>query len=322
MTSPVTPADDEPLRLRRDGAVLTLTLNRPARLNAISYAMFARLPGLLAELAGAAAAGGLRALVLRGAGSRAFSAGADISEFQAIRATKEQTAAYDAAVVAAEEALASFPLPTVAAVHGDCYGGGCALAIACDVRFAAAGARFAITPAKLGIVYPLRGTKRLVDLVGPSRAKIILMTGADFGAARAQALGLVDEVFPDPDALDAGVHAFTALLGSRSGVTQRAAKQTIARILDGADRDDAAHAALQAAALDSPDYAEGVRAFLERRPPVFGLSGRSQPHPFGMLGLLISVIPAAGHRDRSRPAPPPPRKAGAVARPAARVRGT
>ena len=260
--------EDHRLQLTRDGAVATLTINRPERLNALSYAMFARLPGLLAQLR-AEAAGGLRALVLRGAGARAFSAGADISEFQAIRATKEQTAAYDDAVLAAEEAVASFPVPTIAAVHGACYGGGCALAIACDVRFAAAGARFAITPAKLGIVYPLGSTKRLVDLVGPSRAKIILMTGADFGAPRAQALGLVDEVFSDPDTLDAGVRAFTALLSSRSGVTQRAAKQTVARILDGAGRDDAAHAALRTAALDSPDYAEGVRAFLERRPPVF-----------------------------------------------------
>lgn len=256
----------EPLLLSRDGPVATLTLNRPARLNAISYAMFARLPELLAA---AAAEPGLRALVLRGAGSRAFSAGADITEFAAIRSTTEQTAAYDTAVVAAEEAFATFPVPTVAAVQSDCYGGGCALAVACDVRFAAAAARFAVTPAKLGIVYPLGGTKRLVDLVGPSRAKIILMSGADYSATQAQAFGLVDEVFDDPAALDTGVREFIALLTTRSGVTQRAVKQTVARILDGVSRDDEAHAALRAAALDSPDYAEGVRAFLERRPPAF-----------------------------------------------------
>ena len=259
--------DAEPLLLTRDGAVATLTINRPQRLNAITYAMFSALPALLGE---AAALPGLRALVLRGAGTRAFSAGADIAEFATARSTKEQTAAYDDAVLAAEEALASFPVPTIAAVHGDCYGGGCALAIACDIRFAAAGARFAITPAKLGLVYPLRGTKRLVDLVGPSRAKIILMSGADYGAAQAQSFGLADEVFTDPAALDVGVREFTALLAARSGVTQRAVKETIARILDGTTHDDAAHAELRASALASPDYAEGVRAFLERRPPVFG----------------------------------------------------
>jgi enoyl-CoA hydratase/carnithine racemase len=258
---------NNPLLLTRDGAVATVTINRPARLNALTYAMFAQFPELLNE---AAALPGLRALVLRGAGDRAFSAGADISEFETMRMTREQAAAYDDAVLAAEEALAAFPVPTIAAVHGHCYGGGCALAIACDVRFAAAGARFAITPAKLGIVYPLGGTKRLVDLVGPSRAKIILMSGADYSAAQAQAFGLADEVFPDPAALDAGVRDFTELLAARSGVTQRAVKVTVARILGGVTRDDEVHAELRAAALASPDYAEGVRAFLERRPPAFG----------------------------------------------------
>src|SRR6202000_3416645 len=101
----------------------------------------------------------------------------------------------------------------LAALHAHCCGGVCALAVACDVRFADPGARFAITPAKLGLVYPLRATKRLVDLVGPSRAKIILMSGAEFDAARAQSLGLVDEVAGD---LDAAIAEFTGLLASRS----------------------------------------------------------------------------------------------------------
>ncbi|HEY0933949.1 MAG TPA: enoyl-CoA hydratase-related protein [Trebonia sp.] len=259
--------DAEPLLLTREDTVATLTLNRPQRLNAVTFDMFTQLPKLLAE---AAAMPGIRALVLRGAGTRAFSAGADISEFETTRTTSEQAAAYDDAVLAAEEAVATFPAPTIAAVHGHCYGGGCALAVACDVRFAAAAARFAITPAKLGIVYPLRATKRLVDLVGPSRAKIILMSGADYSAAQAQAFGLADEVFDDPAALDAGVREFTALLAARSGVTQRAVKRSVDRILDGVTRDDEAHAGLRDSALSSPDYAEGVRAFLERRPPAFG----------------------------------------------------
>ena len=257
----------DPLLLTRDGAVATLTINRPERLNALSYAMYTQLPKLVAE---AAAMPGIRALVLRGAGTRAFSAGADISEFKTTRTTREQGATYDDAVRAAEESIAAFPSPTIAAVHGHCYGGGCALAIACDIRFAAAGARFAITPAKLGLVYPLRATKRLVDLVGPSRAKIILMSGADYSAAQARAFGLADEVYEDPAALDAAVREFTALLAARSGVTQRAVKETIARIMDGITHDDESHAQLRESALNSPDYAEGVRAFLERRPPVFG----------------------------------------------------
>jgi len=255
------------LRIERRAGAVHVTFERPQRHNAFTEAMYAALHDLCDELAADAS---VRALVLRGAGERAFSAGADISEFGVTRSTKRQAAAYDDAVLAAEEALARFPVPTIAVVHGHCYGGGCTLAIACDVRFAAAAARFAITPAKLGIVYPLRSTKRLVDLVGPSRAKIILMTGADYDASQAQRFGLVDEVFPDAAALAAGTSAFTALLSARSGVTQRAAKQTVARILDGVTRDDAAHRALRGDALDSPDYAEGVRAFLERRPPAFG----------------------------------------------------
>jgi enoyl-CoA hydratase/carnithine racemase len=257
-----TPTDT--LLLHRDGPVATLTINRPDRLNAVTFAMFSRLPALLAE---AEAAGGVRVLVLRGAGRKSFSAGADISEFETARTTPEQAAVYDDAVLAAEEALATFPAPTIAAIHGHCYGGGCALALACDLRFASSGARFAITPAKLGIVYPLRATKRLVNAVGPSRAKYILMSGIDIDAARAAAIGLVDEVDDD---VDAAVSEFAELLATRSGITQRAAKQTIARILDGATADDDAQAALRDASLASPDYAEGVRAFLERRPPKFG----------------------------------------------------
>jgi enoyl-CoA hydratase/carnithine racemase len=254
----------EPLLLDRDGPVATLTINRPDRLNALTYAMFTSLPKLLAE---AASMDGVRALVLRGAGRRSFSAGADISEFETARTTPDQAAAYDDAILKAEEALATFPAPTIAAIHGHCYGGGCALAIACDLRFAASGARFAITPAKLGIVYPLRGTKRLVDLVGPSRAKFILMSGNDIDAARAAEIGLVDEVHDD---VDGAVAELTATLAARSGVTQRAVKLTVDRILDGTTTDDGTHAALREAALASPDYAEGVRAFLERRSPRFG----------------------------------------------------
>lgn len=255
------------LTLGRDGPAAILTINRPDRLNAVTFGMFRRLPALLAE---AAAQPPARVLVLRGAGTKSFSAGADIGEFAAVRSTPEQALAYDEAVLAAEEALAAFPAPTIAAVHGYCYGGGCGLALACDVRFAARSARFAITPAKLGLIYPLRSTKRLVDVVGPSRAKIMLMAGTDYDAPRAREFGLVDEVFEDPGSLDAGVREFAALLASRSAVTQRGVKETVARIVDGASADDESHAALRAAALASPDYAEGVRAFLERRSPDFG----------------------------------------------------
>ncbi|WP_300612479.1 enoyl-CoA hydratase-related protein [Trebonia sp.] len=252
------------LLLGRAASAAILTINRPERHNALTFDMFRRLPGMLAAAAGLP---GVRALVLRGAGTRSFSAGADITEFAAVRATADQGAAYDEAVTAAEEAIAGFPHPTIAQIHGYCYGGGCGLALACDVRYAAPDARFAITPAKLGIVYPLRSTKRLVDLVGPSRAKIILMSGAELDAGRALSLGLVDEVADDPGR---AVAEFAALLAARSAVTQRAVRHTVQRILDGQSFDDEEQGRLRAAALAGPDYAEGVRAFLERRPPSFG----------------------------------------------------
>jgi enoyl-CoA hydratase/carnithine racemase len=251
------------LLLDRDGAVATLTINRPERRNALTLGMFGRISALVED---AAHMPGIRALVLRGAGDQAFSAGADIAEFEVVRATAEQAAAYDETVSSAEDALESFPGPTIAAIQGYCYGGGCNLALACDVRFASADARFAITPAKLGLVYPLRSTKRLVDLVGPSRAKIILMTGAEFDARRALSFGMIDEVADD---LDEAVSGFTALLATRAPATQRAVKEAVRRILDGVSHDDAEHAALRDAALAGPDYAEGVRAFLERRSPRF-----------------------------------------------------
>ena len=264
-TQPMAPSETDTLLLDRDGPVATLTINRPARLNAVTFAMFSRLPALLAE---AKAMAGVRVLVLRKVqASKSFSAGADISQFATARTTPQQAAVYDNAVLAAEEALATFPAPTIAAIAGHCYGGGCALALACDLRFASSGARFAITPAKLGIVYPLRATRRLIDAVGPSRAKFILMSGLDIDAARAAAIGLVDEVDDD---VDAAVGEFAAILAGRSSVTQRAVEQTVARVLDGATADDDAQAALRDAALASPDYAEGVGAFLEHRPPKFG----------------------------------------------------
>jgi enoyl-CoA hydratase/carnithine racemase len=255
---------DQTLLLGQDGTVATLTINRPERRNALTYAMFERIPSLVAE---AAEIPGVRALVLRGAGGQAFSAGADIAEFERIRSTPDQAEGYDQVVSAAEDALESFPAPVIAAISGYCYGGGCNLALACDIRFAAAGARFAITPAKLGLVYPLRSTKRLVDLVGPSRAKIILMSGSEFDAGRAQSFGLVDEVCEDADQ---AVAEFTALLATRAPGTQRAVKDAVNRIVDGVTRDDERHAQLRAAALAGPDYAEGVRAFMERRAPAFG----------------------------------------------------
>ncbi|MFJ9811821.1 enoyl-CoA hydratase/isomerase family protein [Streptomyces sp. NPDC101158] len=231
--------------------VATLVITNPAKRNAMTAGMWRSLPGLLAPLAADPA---VRALVLTGAGET-FCAGADISTLRE-PGDEQQTLA-----VRAEEALAAFPKPTLAAIRGFCVGGGSQLAAACDLRFAEEGTRFGVTPAKLGIVYPASSTRRLASLVGPAAAKHLLFSAELIDTERALRTGLVDEVLPVGE-LDKRVAEFTRTLVSRSLLTQAAAKE----FADGrADRD--AHWAEQA--RGSGDTAEGVAAFLERRPPRF-----------------------------------------------------
>ncbi|MER5429862.1 enoyl-CoA hydratase-related protein [Streptomyces sp. NPDC002588] len=231
--------------------VATVVLHHPAKRNAMTAAMWAALPPLLDGLA---ADDGVRALVVTGAGGT-FCAGADISTLRGSADEAQQLA------VQAEEALAAFPKPTLAAVKGHCVGGGAQLAVACDLRFAEEGSLFGVTPAKLGIVYPASATRRLVALVGPATAKYLLFSGELIDTPRALRTGLVDEMLP-ADELDKRVEEFTRVLVSRSQLTQAAAKE----FANGrTDRD--AHWAAQA--RGSGDTAEGVAAFLERREPRF-----------------------------------------------------
>ncbi|MFE2510861.1 enoyl-CoA hydratase/isomerase family protein [Streptomyces naganishii] len=232
-------------------AVATVVVRNPAKRNAMTAAMWRALPPLLERLA---ADPGVRALVLTGADGT-FCAGADISTLRGSPQEAQRLA------VLAEEALAAFPKPTLAAVRGHCVGGGAQLAAACDLRFAEAGALFGVTPAKLGIVYPASSTRRLVSLVGPATAKYLLFSGELIDAERALRTGLADEVLPEGE-LDERVAQFARILVSRSQLTQAAAKE----FADGrTDRD--AHWAKQAGFAG--DTEEGVAAFLERRAPRF-----------------------------------------------------
>ncbi|MFJ5897234.1 enoyl-CoA hydratase/isomerase family protein [Streptomyces sp. NPDC093064] len=237
-------------------AVATVMVHHPAKRNAMTAAMWRALPPLLDGLA---ADPGVRALVLTGSGAT-FCAGADISTLRGSPREAQRLAGQ------AEEALAAFPKPTLAAVRGYCVGGGAQLAAACDLRFAEAGALFGVTPAKLGIVYPASSTRRLVSLVGPATAKYLLFSGELIDAERALRTGLVDEVLPEGE-LAKRITEFTRILTARSQLTQAAAKE----FADGrTDRD--AHWTKQAQASD--DTAEGVAAFLERRTPRFTWSVR------------------------------------------------
>ncbi|MEV5242833.1 enoyl-CoA hydratase-related protein [Streptomyces cinnamoneus] len=242
------------LRLSVADATATVRITNPAKRNAMTTDMWRALPGLLDRCAADPA---VRVLVLTGEGDT-FCAGADISSL-----TDDGGEASRHLAIAAEEALAAFPKPTLAAVRGYCVGGGCQLAAACDLRFAAEGSSFGITPARLGIVYAASSTRRLVDLVGPATAKYLLFSAELIDAGRALRTGLVDEVWPE-QALDGRVAEFARVLASRSHLTQAAAKEFAAGPA-GADR----IAYWTEQARISGDGAEGAAAFLERRQPRF-----------------------------------------------------
>lgn len=247
------------LRLVIDGPCAELRIDRPERRGAFDLAMWRALPGLLAE---AAATPGVRLLLLRSAVPGMFSAGADIAELLARSGDPAWRADNQAALFAAQHALTRTPLPSIAFVDGDCIGGGCGLALACDLRVATPRARFGITPARLGLVYPFHDTKLLVDLVGPARAKRLLFTGQLIDAAEAERIGLVDLVADTPDAL-------TAPILAASPHSVREAKAMVRRVLDGQADEDAATGAIFAKAFTLPDFAEGTAAFAQKRPPRF-----------------------------------------------------
>lgn len=247
------------LTLVRDGALARIRIDRAAKRNAFDQAMWEALPARVAE---AVAAPGVRALILESATPGMFCAGADIAELLARSGDAGWRAANQAAINRAQHELTRAAVPTIAFVDGDCVGGGCGLALACDLRVATPRARFGITPAKLGLVYPLHDTKLLVDLVGPAQAKRILFTGQLLDAGEAHRIGLVDLLADGPEAL-------AGAIASVSPHSTRQAKAMIRRILDGQVADDAETLALFAEAFTLPDFREGVTAFTEKRPPAF-----------------------------------------------------
>jgi len=254
----------ETLKVAVEGDVATLTLNRPEKKNALTLAMWTALPGVLARVAADARA---RVLVVRGAG-RTFAAGADIGEFETVYATPDSTRFYFDRVAEAMEALAAFDKPTLARIEGACVGGGLGLALACDLRLAATDATLALTPGKLGLVYSLPDTRRLVQAVGLSRAKDILFTGRLIQADEALAIGLVDALHA-PDALEAAVADKAGQIAAASQWTARRAKRIVQLIADGETADTEVTARWLVEAVEGEDFREGRDAFLGKRKPAF-----------------------------------------------------
>jgi enoyl-CoA hydratase/carnithine racemase len=252
--------------VERAGSVATVVFNRPRMRNAISFAMWteiARVTRLLGE------DDDVRAVVYRGAGRQAFASGADISEFEEQRKDRESSERYGAATEAAYTAIRRCPKPTVAMIFGYCMGGAMAVAMACDLRFAASGSRFGIPAARLNIIYPSSSVGQLVDLVGPAYAKDILYSARAVEDAEALAMGFIQRLVPVDD-LEEVTYAYLRGVADNAPLSVKGSKLTVELYLEGLDDERRRRLrALSVEAYESQDYKEGTRAFLEKRPPRF-----------------------------------------------------
>ncbi len=253
------------IRLEKDGDLAFVVIDRPDKLGALSQAMWLALPAIAAEIDADPA---IKVAVVKGSVEKAFSAGADISEFEVLNTDAALRDASRAAITGGLRALSRIAKPTIAMVRGICMGGGCAIALTCDIRIASPEAKLGIPPAKLGLAYTLEDMKQLVDVVGPSHAKSMMFTGRAVPAAEALAIGLVNAVHPLDD-IEAETREFAAQIARNSQFSVRALKRVIGLIADGADAETEESWKLVLDAYEGEDYREGVAAFLGKRPAKF-----------------------------------------------------
>jgi enoyl-CoA hydratase/carnithine racemase len=240
--------------------VATVTLNRPAARNAMTLSMWKDVARIFRDLGEKR---DVRTIILTGAGGN-FSVGADVSEFSVVRSSARDSTEYEIAVDASSGAIAGAPQPVVAVIEGYCLGGGCHLAMACDFRFAGPTAQLGIPSANLSIVYGVHSTKRLLALVGLTRAKRLLYTAERLNASEAMSIGLVDRVNEDPRD---EARAFAAKIAEKAPLSIAGAKY----ILNQASMGDSGALAQELIdhASDSDDYREARSAFAEKRRPAF-----------------------------------------------------
>ena len=259
-------ATTERVKTWLDGAALHIRFNNPAKHNALSLDMWEAIPALLGK---AAADDNVRMVVFSGEGGKSFVSGADISQFEDLRAQKEAVKKYE---VVAEEALQGiyhFEKPTLAWIKGYCIGGGLNVAISCDLRIASSDSTFSVPATRLGLGYRFSAMKNLTDLVGPGAAKDIFFTARRLDANEALRLGLVNRV-AEPDGMQALLEEYTRAIGTGAPLTIKAGKRIIREVLkpdSEIDMDMCRRLILDC--FESQDYAEGRRAFMEKRKPVF-----------------------------------------------------
>lgn len=244
--------------------VAAVTIERPARRNALNRAAWRDLASAFRELAAQPA---VRLVVLTGAGGH-FCAGADISEFPQLRADSASGALYEREVAAAYAAIRALPQPSVAAIAGYCAGGGCAISLSCDFRVIHEGARFGIPAAKLGTVYTIEECRLLLTIVGLANAKRILYGGGFFDAATAREMGFADQIV-EGDVVEGAID-FAAEMAANAPLALAGTKAILRALAEG-DVERRRHQLedMIRRALDSEDYREGAAAFLDKRPPNF-----------------------------------------------------
>jgi len=248
---------------RKQDGVVTILFDRPEKKNALDLSMWRALADTVDELS---ADEGMRALVL-GSNGPDFCAGADISEFDAMRADPDSARTYEAANSAAFAALRNAPFPTIAAISGICFGGGFGLAAACDLRVASSEARFAVPAARLGLAYPVEAMGDIVHAVGAQLARYLTFTGASLGAAEALEAGFLLETVAD-DPRDRAAQLASAI-AANAPLSIRASKASIAAVLSGRAEDAEKAARIGDATFTSADYGEGRAAFKDKRKPLF-----------------------------------------------------
>jgi len=250
----------------KDGAIGWITFNNPERRNAVSMAMWEGLADIVCDYAQDDT---IRVIVLRGAGDKAFVSGADISEFEQKRSSPETTRIYNQAAEKATEELTQVGKPTIAMIRGFCIGGGVSVALSCDMRIAAEGARFGVPAARLGLGYAAKGVRKLMDVVGPAFAKEIFFTARQFAAAEAIAMGLVNRLVPDAQ-LEAYVRDYAVAIAANAPLTVASIKTIVGEM---SKNESARDLALCQQVVDrcfaSEDYVEGRTAFMAKRKPVF-----------------------------------------------------